>query len=61
VRTIWTDVGFIIAVIGAVMIFTLVLLGKADPDDLYLWLGGAGGPLAGRMLGRGAQTRETDK
>lgn len=55
------DQGFIITVLGALLIFALVVLGKADAEWLFLWLGGAAGPLTGRLAKSRREKEKSDE
>lgn len=48
---IWNDVGFVITLVGALLITILVALGKLPGETLVAWLGGAAGPSFGRWSG----------
>lgn len=58
--SILNDKGFFLTLLGTAILTALVFTGKIEADVLVGWLGGASGPIAGRMFSRDTSDDEPD-
>lgn len=52
------DKGFFLMLLGTVILTALVFAGKIQAEVLVGWLGGASGPIAGRMFARSEEPKK---